>query len=347
MSATLGQLAKLVSGKLKGESSLAIKGFCSLEHPRPEHISFVETNKDLDRAGKPPPAAVITNSRLARHFPEAIVVDNPRLAFALVMEHFLGQERPSVEGGISKAAFVDKKARLGEDVVVGPFTTVEKDARIGNGSVIGAGCHIGNGATIGEHTLLYPRVTVLERCEIGSYCIINSGTVVGSEGFGFVTTEEGHRKFPQTGRVVIEDNVEIGANCTIDRAAIDETRIGQGCKIDNLVQIAHNVQIGEHTMIVAQSGIAGSTKIGPWCVLGGQSGLVGGIDIGAGSQVAGQSGVFSSLPPGSRVSGYPARPHQQAMRVLALTFKLPEITEKIKALEAEVKKLRREKKKQD
>jgi len=347
MRTTLKQLAELVQGELKGDPDLPIEGFCSTEHPAPGRIAFAETAKSLSRSGASAPAALITTRELAQQLANAIISEHPRLAFVTVMEHFLAAESAAAEAGISPLASIHPEARLAGGATVGPYAVVEQGASIGAGSEIGAGCFIGRDAVIGECTRLYPRVVVLERCEIGSFCIVNSGTVIGSEGFGYVTTREGHRKFPQAGRVVIEDHVEIGANCTIDRAAIDETRIGRGCKLDNLVQIAHNVQIGEYTLIAAQCGIAGSTKVGPWCELGGQAGLQGGIEVGAGSRIAGQSGVFASLPPKSRVSGYPAKPHQQAMRVLALTFKLPELTEKIKALEDEVRRLRRSRRPRD
>ena len=345
MKATLDQLAKFVGGKAKGDGSLVIKGFCSPERAQPDRIGFIEHSGDRRLLKGEPPGAVITTSRLARYFSNAIIVDNPRLAFVMVMEHFLGHKKKPHRKSVSKLAFVHEKARIGKGTSVGAYAVVERGVRIGPNVTIGPGCFIGEKTVIGEHTLLFANVTVLEDCEIGARCIVNSGTVIGSQGFGFVSTKEGHRKFPQVGRVVIEDDVEIGANCAIDRAALDETRIGRGCKLDNLVQVAHNVTIGEYTLIAAQVGIAGGSKIGPRCVLGGQAGIQGGIEIGEGSQVAGQSGVFSSLPARSSVSGYPARPHQQAMRVLALTHKLPELTEKIKALEAEISKLKRARKK--
>jgi UDP-3-O-[3-hydroxymyristoyl] glucosamine N-acyltransferase len=166
--------------------------------------------------------------------------------------------------------------------------------------------------------------------------------VVGSDGFGFVPTREGHRKFPQVGRVVIEDNVEIGANCCIDRASLDATVIHSGTKLDNLVQIAHGVNIGSNTVIAAQTGISGGTSIGSWCVIGGQAGFQGHISVGDQSIIAAQSGVFSDIPFKSKVSGYPAKPHSQSLKVLALTFKLPELVEKVKSLEIELDLIRGE-----
>ena len=341
MTAKLEQLAKFVNGEVKGGGALTVKGFCSLLHPQAGHIAFVE--KPLER-GQQPPDFVITTGKLAPRFANAIIVDNPRLAFVMMMEFFLTHKIRPQKAIVSELASVHPDARLGKGVSVSAFAVIEKGARISPAAVIGANCFIGEGAAVGEKTCLHAGVSVMDRCEIGARCIINSGTVIGSQGFGFVTTREGHRKFPQAGIVVIEDDVEIGACCTVDRAALDETRIGRGTKIDNLVQIAHNVRIGEHTLIAAQCGFAGSSSVGSWCVLGGQVGVAGGVEIGDGCVVAGQSGVFSSIPPKSKVSGYPARPHQQAMRVLALTYRLPELTEKIKALEEELKELKRAKK---
>lgn len=340
MSVTLGELAEIVGGKIKGDGTLAIEGVCSLEHPKDGCIAFAESAGLIPKGGAARPAAVIATEHLSGSFADAIIAENPRLAFVQVIEHFLAQE-PQPKPAISPLASVSPQAKLGKGASVGEFAVVAAGVTIGDHAHIGAGGYIGEGAVIGAGTLLHPGVKVLERCEIGARCIINAGTVIGAEGYGFVSTAEGHRKFPQLGRVVVGDDVEIGACCTVDRAALDETRIGRGCKIDNLVQIAHNVHIGEHTLIAAQCGIAGRTRIGSWCVVGGQVGIQGGIEVGDRCVIAGQSGVFSSLPAGSKVSGYPAKPHQQAMRVLALTQKLPELTEKIKALEEELRELKR------
>jgi UDP-3-O-[3-hydroxymyristoyl] glucosamine N-acyltransferase len=340
MSVTLAELAEIVGGKLKGDGILAIEGVCSLEHPKDRCIAFAESAGLIPKDGAARPAAVIITEHLSGSFADAIIAENPRLAFVQVIEHFLAQE-PQPKPAVSPPASVSPKASLGSDVSVGEFAVVCAGASIGDGVRIDANCFIGESATIGAKTRLHPGVKVLERCVIGEHCIINAGTVIGAEGYGFVSTAEGHRKFPQLGRVVVGDDVEIGACCTIDRAALDETRIGRGCKIDNLVQIAHNVHVGEHTLIAAQCGIAGRARIGSWCVIGGQVGIQGGIEVGDRCVIAGQSGVFGSLPAGSKVSGYPAKPHQQAMRVLALTQKLPELTEKLKALEEELRELKR------
>jgi len=336
----LRQLAALVEGELRGEGTLLIEGFCSLDHPKPRHIAFMESAPKRALPSTEALAALITTEQLAHHFPTVITSANPRLAFVRVMEHFLTLEHKP-PAGIDTSARIASTAQVGKDVRMGPLAVIDEHAVLEDGCEVGAGCYIGPHARIGARTKLYPHVSVMARCEVGANCIIHSGTVIGSDGFGFVSTGEGHRKFPQTGKVVLGDEVEIGACCAIDRAAIDETRIGRGTKIDNLVQIAHNVHIGEHCLIAAQAGISGRTSIGSWCVIGGQAGFQGGITVGAHSVIAAQSGVFGSLPPNSRVSGYPAKPHGQAMRVLALTWKLPELLEKIKALEEEIKRLKK------
>jgi len=343
MSFTLSQLAEILGGELRGDAALPISGVCSLERPESGCIAFADSARSVRQAKTEYLAAVITTQELAGSFDNAIVVRNPRLAFVHVIEHFLAQ-KPQPEPAISTLATISPQAKIGENVNVGEYAVIAAHAVVKTGARIGAGCYLGENTMVGARTIIHPGVRVLADCEIGDRCIVNSGTVIGSEGFGFVTTAEGHHKFPQLGRVVIGDDVEIGACCTIDRAALDETRIGRGCKIDNLVQIAHNVTIGEHTLIAAQCGIAGRASIGSWCVVGGQVGIQGGVEIGDRCVIAGQSGVFSSLPAGSKVSGYPAKPHQQAMRVLALTQKLPELTEKLKALEEELRELKRKSK---
>jgi len=338
--AKLREIAELIGGEIRGNPELEIAGFCSLERPQPAHIAFMETAPKRTLPSADSLGAIITAERLAHLFPAVIVVDNPRLAFVQAMDYFLAPkvDKPPMRDDSSRIALT---AHIGEAVSIGALAVVDEHAVLEDKCQIGAGCYVGPHARIGARTNLHPHVTILAECEVGARCIVHSGSVIGSDGFGFVTTSDGHRKFPQTGKVVIEDDVEIGACCTIDRAAIDETRIGRGTKIDNLVQIAHNVRIGEHCLIAAQTGISGRTTIGPWCVIGGQAGFQGGITVGANTVIAAQSGVFSSLPEKSRVSGYPAKPHRQAMRVLALTWKLPELVEKIKALEEEIKRLKK------
>jgi UDP-3-O-[3-hydroxymyristoyl] glucosamine N-acyltransferase len=201
------------------------------------------------------------------------------------------------------------------------------------------GCVIGDEVRIGADTLIYPNVTILTRCTVGERCIIHSGTVIGSDGFGFVPQEAGHVKIPQLGTVVIADDVEIGANCAIDRGALGATRVGRGVKMDNLVHLAHNVDVGEDSFLVAQVGVSGSTKLGKGVSLAGQVGVVGHVELGDGVQVGAQSGVNHSVPAGQTVSGYPARPHREWLQIMGHLPKLPELYQRLRRLEQNVNEL--------
>jgi UDP-3-O-[3-hydroxymyristoyl] glucosamine N-acyltransferase len=229
---------------------------------------------------------------------------------------------------------------LGRDVSVGPHCVLESGVKVGDRSILYAGCYLGHGVTIGSDTKLYPHVTVREYCQIGSRNIIHSGTVVGSDGFGYTVDEKGVRtKIPQIGIVVIGDDVEIGANVTVDRARFGKTCIGNGVKIDNLVQIAHNVVIGEHAVIVAQVGIAGSAEIGAHSVLAGQAGVAGHVTVGEWVVVGGQAAVTKDVPPKMFVSGYPAMPHEKATRIHAHVMRLPQLKERVIELEKRLQAL--------
>ncbi|HEY8368325.1 MAG TPA: UDP-3-O-(3-hydroxymyristoyl)glucosamine N-acyltransferase, partial [Thermodesulfobacteriota bacterium] len=219
---------------------------------------------------------------------------------------------------------------------VGPLSSIGPRCRIGAGAWLVSGVHLGEGVEIGEATTLHPHVTVYPDCRIGSRVIVHAGTVIGSDGFGFARTPNGAVKVPQVGRVVIEDDVEIGANCAIDRATLGETRIGRGVKIDNLVQIGHNVQLGPGTIVVAQAGISGSTKVGRGVTIAGQAGLVGHVEVGDGVIVTAQTGVTNDVPAGQVVSGSPHRPHGEWKRIMAAMADLPNLRQRVKALERRV-----------
>jgi UDP-3-O-[3-hydroxymyristoyl] glucosamine N-acyltransferase len=229
--------------------------------------------------------------------------------------------------------------QLGQDVSIAPFVFVGDNARLGDRVTLMAGSVVGADAIIGADALIYPNVTILDRCQVGERVIIHSGAVIGADGFGFVPLLTGFYKIPQLGIVVIEDDVEIGANTTVDRAALGETRIGKGVKIDNLVQVAHNVSIGEHSVIVSQAGIAGSTKLGKRVAVAAQAGLVGHIEVGDGAQVGAQAGVSHSIAAGQVVLGSPARPHREFLKLNAHYSKLPEIYQRLKHLEERLAKL--------
>ncbi len=243
-----------------------------------------------------------------------IRVDNPSLSFTQVVNHLLKDAPDYKPHGIHPTAVIAPGAKLAPGVAVGAHTVIEDGAVIAEGCVIYANCYVGHEAHLGKDCLIYPQVVLREKVSLGNRVIIHSGTVIGSDGFGYVTVDGKHMKIPQVGTVLIEDDVEIGANVTIDRARFDKTIIGEGTKIDNLVQIAHNVTIGKHCLVVAQSGIAGSTKIGNYVILAAQAGLVGHIEIGDGAVVAAQSGVSKSIKAGEQVFGSPAQPIKEALQ---------------------------------
>jgi UDP-3-O-[3-hydroxymyristoyl] glucosamine N-acyltransferase len=226
--------------------------------------------------------------------------------------------------------------------VIGPLVALGEDVSVGARTVLHPGVVVNRDSSIGADCVVGPNVSVYDGVTIGDRVVINGGTVIGGLGFGFVSTREHHTRFPQVGGVIIEDDVEIGSNCCVDRASLDNTIIHRGTKLDNLVQVAHGVSIGEHTMIAAQVGISGGTSLGDWCVVGGQAGFQGHISVGDQSIVGGGSAVFSDLPEKSKVSGYPAKPHNQSLRVLALTFRLPEIMDRMRSLEIELEMMRGE-----
>lgn len=337
MERTLGELAALLGGKLQGPADLVIKGIAAIERATPGDITFITQKRFARLAAQSQAAAFIVGPDQA-HLPRPlIIVDHPYLAYAQVAALFAPPQ--SRWPGVSPQAFLGREVEMGQEVSIAPLAYIGNGVRLGDRVTIMPGCVLEDQVQIGADSLLYPNVTILERCTLGQRVIIHSGTVIGADGFGFVPGKEGHRKIPQLGTVVIEDDVEIGANCAIDRGALGETRVGRGVKMDNLVHLAHNVTVGEYSFLVAQVGVAGSTKIGKGVALGGQVGLVGHIEVGDGVQVAAQSGVAHSIPGGQTVSGTPARPHQETVRIVGHLPKLPEIYQRLKKLEKRLTEL--------
>jgi UDP-3-O-[3-hydroxymyristoyl] glucosamine N-acyltransferase len=332
---TLSELAGLTGSTVHGSGDTVIFGVCSLDNPREGNIALaVGSAVGLLKESPVKPTALIVSGPVEGLEIPFLVHKDPRLAFTIALRHF--HREPSIKQGIDPNAFVSLDALIDPTVTVGPFAVIEPRVVIGREVVIGAGCYIGERTTIGDHTKIHPNVAVMHDVTIGSRCIIHPGVVIGSDGFGFTPTGDENLKVPQVGRVEIGDDVEIGANTTIDRATIDATVIGNDVKIDNLVQIAHNVQIGDHTRIAAQAGISGRTVIENNVVIAGQAGFQNGIRVGEGSVVAGQAGVTRHVKPGSRVSGYPARDHREALQLLAAQNRLPEILERLEKLEKQI-----------
>jgi UDP-3-O-[3-hydroxymyristoyl] glucosamine N-acyltransferase len=240
---------------------------------------------------------------------------------------------------VHPTAVIAPDARLGREVSIGPHVVVESGAEIGDEAVLMANAYVGPGARLGRESWLYPNVVVREECVLGERVVVHPGTVIGADGFGYVKDGGTYHKVPQVGTVVIGDDVEIGANACVDRATTGTTTVGSGTKIDNLVQIAHNVTLGENVIVVAQVGISGSTRVERGATLAGQAGIVGHITIGEGAMVGSQAGVTKSVPPHTQVSGYPAQPHALARRIHALTMRLPQLVERLQDLEKRLRAL--------
>jgi UDP-3-O-[3-hydroxymyristoyl] glucosamine N-acyltransferase len=337
MTSTLGELAAFLGGELQGPADLSIEGLAALEQATPREISFITQGRFARLANQSRAAAFIVSKEYAGLARPLIIVPHPYLAYARVAALFAPPVRRWP--GVSDLAYLGPEVALGQGVSIAPLVFIGAGARLGDRVAILPGCVIGDEVRIGADTLVYPNVTIRERCTVGERCIIHSGAVIGSDGFGFVPQEAGPVKIPQLGTVVIEDDVEIGANCTIDRGALGATRVGRGVKMDNLVHLAHNVEVGEYSFLVAQVGVSGSTKLGKRVTLAGQVGVTGHIELGDGVQVGAQSGVHRSVPPGETVSGYPARPHREWLQIMGHLPKLPDLYQRLKQLEQNVSEL--------
>ncbi len=338
MQKTVSEIAKLVQGQIIGEKGLFISGVAGIKDAQKTDITFIDNSKYLPLAKETKAAVILVSQKIDIKDKTLIIVDHPSLAFAKVAGIFIKDDAVSLRG-IHKTAVIAKNAKLGKNVAIGAYVVVAEKAFIADGTVIYSGSYIGAKTTIGKNCLIHPNVTILGKAAIGQRVIIHSGSVIGSDGFGYVATKGVHEKIPQLGTVVIEDDVEIGANVTIDRARFDKTIIGRGTKIDNLVQIAHNVVVGEHCIIISQTGISGSVTIGKNVILAGQSGIAGHLTIGNGAVVAAQAGVTKSVAEKTMVSGYPAQPHHEARKINAHVQRLPEYVEAIKKLESKISAL--------
>lgn len=340
MPVTLGEIAQKTGGTLLGDPAVAITGVAGIETAGPGQLTFVANQKYRSLLVGTQATAVIISPDVATDSIKTALIQhpNPYYAFLVALRLFHPQER-LYPPGIHSTAVVGKNVTLAEGVHLGPCVVLAEGVSVGEHSALLSGTYVGRNSKIGNDCLIYPNVTAREGVTIGDRVIVHSGTVVGSDGFGFAKEGGVYHKIPQVGGVVVEDDVEIGANTTIDRATMGNTIIGRGTKIDNLVQIAHNVAIGENSIIVAQVGISGSTKIGKNVTLAGQVGLVGHLTIGDNVIVAAKSGIHRDLKPGTVYFGYPARELSKQKRIEAVISRLPELAERVKALEKKVKEL--------
>lgn len=334
----LREIAEIIGGKVLGNPEVEITGASGIREARHGDITFLADKKNIKYIAGTNASAVIVRQA---HYEEIkglsanmLLVDNPYLSFARVLEVFY--KKPYTPLGISDKAVIGNNVSFGEGVTVYPFAYISSNAVIGARVSIFPNVYIGEGVRIGDDSIIYPNVTIREHVVIGRRVIVHPGTVIGSDGFGYISEEEGHYKIPQVGGVIIEDDVEIGANVTIDRATIDNTIIGCGTKIDNLVQVAHNVKIGKHCIIVAQVGIGGSTEIGSRTVFGGQAGVRDHIKIGNRVMAGTRAGIIHDVPDGEVVSGFPAIPHKTWLRAQSIYAKLPEYIKRLQRIEEKV-----------
>jgi UDP-3-O-[3-hydroxymyristoyl] glucosamine N-acyltransferase len=334
MTFTAAEIAKCVEGKVVGDDSIPLTGFAPAERARCGDLTFAENADYFARAEESAASAIIVDGQFTSARKVLICVANARIAFAKVLALFFPE--PVFPAGIHPTALIAASAQIDSSAHIGPHCVIGEKVRIGARSVLQGGNHAGANCRIGEDANLFPNVVLYSRTEIGNRVRIHAGSVIGSDGFGYVLDGGIHRKVPQIGSVIIHDDVEIGANVTIDRGALGPTVIGKGTKIDNLVQIAHNVVIGENCVVVGQAGISGSTKLGDYVTLAGQVGLAGHLKIGNRVIVAAQSGVMHDIPDGEKWFGYPAQPDRQTKRQIIALHQLPDLLHRVARLEKKI-----------
>ena len=339
MKKTLNEIASFLNGKVSGDPQVVIENIRGIDEAKAGDLTFVANPKYMDMLEKTNASAVLVSPGIKKADKNLIIVEDPYIALGKVLELFYPEERdlPTV----SRETFIEEGAVISQDVIIYPGVHIGQGARIERGVILHPGVYIGRHVVIGEDSVLYPNVVIYRRCIIGKRVILHAGVIIGSDGFGFAKPGQANIKIPQIGIVQIDDDVEVGANTTIDRGTIDKTWIKTNVKIDNLVQIAHNVVIGENSVIVSQVGISGSTKLGKSVILGGQAGLVGHLNIGDHVMVGAQSGVHDDVPSNQIVSGSPHLPHRQWLRVEACVSQLPEMRNKVASLAKKVEELER------
>ena len=331
MEKTLQEITEIIGGELIGDGSIKIIGLGSIDTAGEGILTFADDiHAELAKNSKA--SAVIMPKNYIGELPKnTIKADDSKAAFAKLMKIFIPKIEIAV--GISDKAHIGNNVKLGENISVMPFAVIDDNAEIKSGAIIYPHTYIGQFAVIGENSTIYSNVTIREHCRVGKNCVIHSGAVIGSDGFGFTTNNGVHTKVPQVGNVIVEDDVEIGANVGIDRAAMGSTVIGHGTKIDNLVHIGHNCKIGANCLIVAQTGISGSTTVGDNVTFGGQVGTVGHIKIGGNSVYAARSGISKDMPENYFGSGFPIMPHNDWLRLQGALKKVPDLLKRVAELE--------------
>lgn len=337
------QIALLINGKVEGNADITVNSFGKIEEAKQGQLSFLANPKYEEYLYSTEATVIIINDALELKQPvnaTLIRVKDAYSAFATLLTKYQELKQQQLKG-VQEPSFISKTASYGENIFIGAFAYLSENVKVGNNSKVYPGVFLGDDVEVGENCTLHAGVKIMHGCKLANNITIHAGTVIGSDGFGFAPQPDGSFvKVPQIGNVVIEDNVEIGANSTIDRATIGSTVIKKGAKLDNLIQIAHNVEIGYSSVVAAQAGISGSTKIGNGVMIGGQAGVVGHLQIGDGAKINAQSGVSKNIEPGKAVTGSPAHDYTSALRSQALSRKLPELEKRLKELEQELKKIK-------
>jgi UDP-3-O-[3-hydroxymyristoyl] glucosamine N-acyltransferase len=340
------QIAAIINGKIEGDANTTVNSFGKIEEAKQGQLAFLGNPKYEDYLYTTQASVIIVNDSLQLKNPVTatlIRVKDAYTAFAALLSKY--QEMMTQQlSGIQQPSYISKTASYGQNVFVGAFAYLGENVKVGNNTKIFPQVFLGDQVKVGDNTVIHPGVKIYKECVIGNNVIIHAGVVIGGDGFGFVPQPDGsYKKIPQMGNVIVEDHVEIGANTTIDRATIGSTIIKAGVKLDNLIQIAHNVEIGNNSVIAAQTGISGSTKLGKNVMVGGQAGFAGHLQISDGARINAQSGVGKSIDPGKAVTGSPAYEYTAALRSQSIARNLPEMEKRIKELEALVNKLISEK----
>ena len=338
MQFTASQIAALAGGVVEGDGDVVISSFAKIEEGHPGAISFLANPRYTHFIYDTKSSAVLVSNAFIPERPlncTLIRVNDPYATVASLMDMASKMLQPN-PSGIEQPCFIADGVELPDDIYIGAFAYIGKGAKIGNGAKIYPHAYIGENSAVGDDAIIYSGVTIYHNCKIGNRCIVHSGAVIGADGFGFAPVNGHFNKIPQLGNVVIDDDVEIGANTTVDRATMGSTHIKQGTILDNLIQVAHNCAIGQNTVMAAQSGIAGSTKIGDNCMIGGQVGFAGHIDVGNNVQIGAQSGIPSNVKEGSRLMGSPAMDIKKYARQVVLEKNLQNLYDRVKVLETEL-----------
>ena len=333
-------VARLLEGRIEGDPSVSLRGIAPLNQAGSGELGFLADRKYLKYLAASEAGAVLVSEKLAEAaggHPSRVIVEDPHRGLPRLLAEFY-PETPS-EPGIHPTAVLAKGVELGRGIHLGPYVVVDQGAKLADGVRVGAHSVVGANCTVGEDTVLHPHVVLYPNTQVGSRVILHSGARLGVDGFGYVPDGAGIQKVPQVGACVVADDVEVGANTCIDRGSIGRTSVGRFTKLDNLIHLAHNVQVGQGVMMAAMTGVAGSVEIGDGVIAGGQVGISGHLEVGAGAKLAAQAGIIGDVDPGATISGYPARDHREYLRGMAAVLKLPETLRRLKEVEARLAEL--------